>query len=82
MPATKESKFEKDLFHTIESAQGMVVDGVKELSERVAEFSPDELPEPEEVWGKSFDIVERLIENQRKFGLALIEAMTPEEKVA
>ena len=29
MPATKEAKFEKELFDTIESTQTMVVDSVK-----------------------------------------------------
>ena len=80
MPATKETKFEKELFDTIESAQTMVVDGVKEFTERLPEFSREDLPEPKEVWGKSFDLMEKVLENQRKFGLALMEAFTPEEK--
>ena len=80
MPATKEAKFEKELFDTIESTQTMVVDSVKTLTERAAEFRPEDLPEPQEVWSKSFKFAEKVLENQRKFGLALMDAMTPVEK--
>ena len=76
------TRFEKELFETIESAQGLVVDSVKAMSERMTEMGPEELPEPKEVWTRSFDLFEKVLENQRKFGLALMEAVTPEEKAA
>lgn len=82
MPATQESRLEEELFETIESAQGLMVDSVKMMSERVGEFRPADLPEPKVVWTKSFDLVERVLENQRKFGLALMEAMTSHEQEA
>ena len=82
MPATKEAQFENELFDAIESTQTMVVHSLKTLTDRVAEFRPEDLPEPKEVWSKSFDFADKVLENQRKFCLALMDAMTPEEKEA
>lgn len=80
MPTTESTQFEKELFHTIESAQTMVVDGVKTFTERVTELRPEDLPEPKAVWTRSFELVEKILENQRKFGLAIMDAATPAEE--
>ena len=80
MPATKteESALQDQLIETIETAQTMVVDGVNAVSERVANFKAEDLPEPKAVWTSSFDFMEKVIDSQRKFGLAMLDAVTPE----
>ena len=84
MPTTKTNgtALQDQLIDTIESAQTMVVDGVSILSERVTNFKSEDLPEPEAVWTSSIDFAEKVIESQRKFGLALLDAVYPSENVA
>ena len=80
MPATKtnESHLQDQLIDTIESAQAVVIDSIGSLSERIGNFQVDEveLPNPKAVWDSSFDFVEKVIDSQRKFGEALLDAVT------
>ena len=78
MPATKtkDTDLQDQLIDTIESAQTMVVDSVSNISDRLANFQSEDIPEPKAVWTSSFDFVEKVIESQRKFGMALLDAVS------
>jgi hypothetical protein len=80
MPTTKttEHALQDQLIDTIESAQTMVVDGVSTLTDRVAGFKADEVPDPKAVWTSSFEFVEKMIDSQKKFGMALLDSFTTE----
>jgi hypothetical protein len=79
MPTTQTNgtALQDQLIDTIESAQTMVLDGVNLLSERVVNFKSEDLPDPKVAWASSFDFAEKVIESQRKFGMALLDAVTP-----
>jgi hypothetical protein len=79
---TSSESLQNQLIGTIEAAQTLVVDGVSDLTERVADFKSDDLPDPKVVWSKSFDFMERIVESQRKFGLAMLDTFTSDSDEA
>jgi hypothetical protein len=79
---TSSESLQDQLIGTIEAAQTLVVDGVSDLTERVADFKADDLPDPKAVWSKSFDFMERIVESQRKFGMAMLDTFTSDSDEA
>lgn len=78
MPATKTdgNALQDQLIDTIETAQSMVLDGVGAITASVTNFKTADLPDPKTVWSRSFDFAEKVIDSQRKFGLALLDTVT------